>query len=296
MDKRNRNAIALGLLTIIGAFVFFWGLYFLLGTGVFTGGRDVIVALDDGGGLKRGDRVRLQGVEVGSVQSVRLTEANKVVAMLRLRQDVLLPADTRAAVSGDVFGAHSVDLEPGKSLLRLEERDTLYGMRAEALTDLASGLGEQARSVLSIADSVLSAADSLLSPGTVADVRATAAVLPGTATQLRAAFVELRHASASLRRTAEAVEAANAGGALADAATEMRRSAQALTAAANSMERSLDSFGSVMTKIDQGQGTFGRLVNDSSLYFEFHQAVREMGALATDIRERPQRYINLKIF
>jgi phospholipid/cholesterol/gamma-HCH transport system substrate-binding protein len=62
------------------------------------------------------------------------------------------------------------------------------------------------------------------------------------------------------------------------------------------MERSLNTFTSVLAKIDEGQGTLGRLVNDSTLYFEFHQTLREMGALATDIRERPQRYINLRVF
>jgi phospholipid/cholesterol/gamma-HCH transport system substrate-binding protein len=55
-------------------------------------------------------------------------------------------------------------------------------------------------------------------------------------------------------------------------------------------------MGSVMTKIDRGQGTLGKLVNDSTLYVELNLMLREMGALATDLRERPSRYINLRIF
>lgn len=296
MDKRNRNIIALGLLTIVSTIVFFWGLYFLLGNTVFTGGTDIYIALEDGGGLKRGDRVHLQGVEVGSVQSVRLTPQNLVVAQLRVRPEITLPADTRASVTGDVFGAHAVQLVPGTSLVRVEEGDTLSGVRSEALTELASGLGAQARSLLSTADSVLASADSLLSPATVRDVQATTAVLPATARELRAAFTELRLAAASLHRTSVSFESANTGERVAGTAEEMQRSAQALTAAANSMERSLDSFASVMAKIEGGQGTLGRLVNDTSLYYQFHQTVRELGALASDIRERPQRYINVRIF
>lgn len=296
MDKRNRNIIALGGLTIAATIVFFWGLYFLLGNTVFTGGTDVYIALNDGGGLKRGDRVQLQGVEVGSVQSVRLTADNRVVAELRIRPDITLPADSRASVSGDVFGAHSVQLTPGRAVVRLEEGDTLQGTRAEALTDLAADLGTQARSVLSAADSVLSAADSILSPQTVRSLQATTAVMPETARELRAAFAELRQAAASLHRTALTFEQSNAGERVAGTAEEMQRSAQALTAAANSMERSLDSFATVMARIEAGQGTLGRLVNDTSLYYQFHETVRELGALATDIRERPQRYINVRIF
>jgi phospholipid/cholesterol/gamma-HCH transport system substrate-binding protein len=296
MDKRKRNITALGLLTIVAAVVFFWGLYYLLGNPVLKGGMDVVVMLDNGAGLKRGDRVQLQGVEVGSVRSIRLAPTGGVTAELRLNDNIVLPADTRVTVRGDVFGAHTVDIVPGAALVKLEEGDTIRGIATPALPDLAAGLSEQARSVLS-------AADSLLSPAAVRDVHATAEVLPESARELRAAFAELRLAAAALRRTAEGVETAETGVAVSRAVSEVERTAQALTAAANSMQLSLStmheglgSFASVMAKIDDGQGTLGRLVNDSSLYMEFNQTLREIGALTTDIRERPTRYINLRIF
>src|SRR5262245_62452487 len=103
MDKRNRNIAALGGLTILAIVVFFWGFYYLLGNPVLKGGMDVVVALDNGAGLKRGDRVQLQGVEVGSVKSVALQGADRVIAVLRLNDKLPLPADTRARISGDVF-------------------------------------------------------------------------------------------------------------------------------------------------------------------------------------------------
>lgn len=296
MDKRKRNVTALGLLTLVAAAVFFWGLYYLLGNPVLKGGMDVAVMLDNGAGLKRGDRVQLQGVEVGSVRSIRLAPTGGVTAELRLNDNIVLPADTRVTVRGDVFGAHTVDIVPGAALVKLEEGDTIRGIATPALPDLAAGLSEQARSVLS-------AADSLLSPSAVRDVHATAEVLPESARELRAAFAELRLAAAALRRTAEGVETAETGVAVSRAVSEVERTAQALTAAANSMQLSLGtmqeglgSFASVMAKIDDGQGTLGRLVNDSSLYMEFNQTLREIGALTTDIRERPTRYINLRIF
>jgi phospholipid/cholesterol/gamma-HCH transport system substrate-binding protein len=296
MDKRKRNITALGLLTLVATVVFFWGLYYLLGNPVLKGGMDVVVTLDDGAGLKRGDRVQLQGVEVGSVRGIRLAPAGGVTAELRLNDNIVLPADTRVTVRGDVFGAHTVDIVPGVALVKLEEGDTIRGMATPALPDLAAGLSEQARSVLT-------AADSLLSPQAVRDVHATAEVLPESARELRAAFAELRLAAAALRRTAENVETAQTGEAVTRAVGEVERTAQALSAAAVSMQESLGtmqvglgSFASVMAKIDGGQGTLGRLVNDSSLYMEFNQTLRELGALTTDIRERPSRYINLRIF
>jgi phospholipid/cholesterol/gamma-HCH transport system substrate-binding protein len=289
MDKRKRNIVTIGALTIVAAIVFFWGLYWLLGTPVLRGGTNIVVALENGGGLKRSDRVQLQGVEVGSVTSVVLSPRGGVIAELRVADNLALPADTRAAITGDVFGAHSVALIPGEAMLQLGDGDTIYGLTSPQLTDLASSLSTQV-------SAVLAGADSLLAPSAIADVHATAAALPGSALELRAAMVELRAAAAALRRSTESLASADAGPALSRTIAEIERTAQSLNAAAQNMGTSLDDFASVMAKIDRGQGTLGRMVNDSSVYLELNEVLREVRALATDIRQRPQRYIDLRVF
>jgi len=289
MDKRKRNLTAIGLLTVISAITFVWGTYWMLGTPILRSGRELHVSLADGGGLKRSDKVQLQGVEVGIVRNVHLDRNGGVVANLRLHDDYVLPADTRAVISGDVFGAHIVDLVPGRSMVKLGENDTIRGGSAPQLTQLATNLSERV-------ESVLISADSLLSPAAVRDVHATAAVLPASAVELRAAFAELRLAAASLRRSSQNLESAEAGTAIAGAVGEVERTARVLTAAAGRMEQSISSLASVMSKIDNGHGTLGRLVNDSTTYYELNHTLREVRALATDIRERPSRYITVRIF
>lgn len=290
MEKRKRNLVTVGLLTIVATAIFFWGLFWMLGTPVFRGGTDITVLLSNGGGLKRSDRVQLQGVQVGTVKSIELNPGGGVVVGLRLdHENLALPTDTRVQVTGDVFGAHVVDLIPGTSGISISPGDTLRGAASPQLTQIATDLSSRV-------ESVLINADRLLSPNAVDDVHATASVLPESAAELRAAFIELRHASIALRRTAENVQGAEAGTALRGAIDEVERSALALTAAAGRMEASLVSFGSVMDKIDSGSGTLGRLVNDESMYDELNNTLREMRALATDIRERPSRYINVRVF
>jgi phospholipid/cholesterol/gamma-HCH transport system substrate-binding protein len=289
MDKLNRNLASLGLLTVVATFLFFWGLFYLLGTPLFRGGMDVTVVLNNGGGLKRSDPVQLQGVMVGNVRDVRLNPTGGVLVGLRLDNGLALPTDTRAVVRGDVFGAHVVDLLPGSAMLRLSAGDTIRGGSSPELSQIATDLSSRV-------ESVLLSADALLSPQAVRDVHATASVLPAGAQELRAAFAELALASASLRRTAERVEGTDTGARLNSTMGEVEASARALTAAAGRMEESLGSFASVLSKIDNGNGTLGRLVNDTTMYSEMNQALREMRALATDIRERPSRYITVRIF
>ena len=289
MDKNTRNVMALGAITIIAIAVFFWGLYYLLGNSVLRGGMDVVIEMESGGGLKRGDRVTLQGVEVGSVRDIQLRGGRGVTATLRLNQDYPLPEDSRATVRGDVFGAHTVELAPGTASARLQEGDTLPGVNAPVLTDQAVGLSTSARGVLD-------RANLLLSQQAVEDIHATAAVLPASAEQLREAFRELRLASAALRRTAESLEQAQTGKVLTAAIERIDSTARALTAIAHSMDSSVVSVKSVFGKIDQGHGTLGRLVNDTVLYSELSGAAREIKNLATDMKANPNRYLTLKIF
>lgn len=289
MDFRYRNVTAIGLLVLVAGVLFFWGLYYLLGNPVLSGGRTVIVALDDGAGLKRGDRVNLQGVQVGSVRAVQLEPPDRVSVELEVDDDVRLPADTRARIRADVFGVHMIDLRPGTALVTLEAGDTIRGAATPTLPDLATELSDAAQSVLN-------RADSLLAPEAVANVHAVASILPASAKELGAAFTELRHAAASLRRSAQGVESAEVGDALGRALGEMEHSSRAFTSAAVAMESSLVQLGSVLAKIDRGDGTLGRLVNDPTLYSDLRSAVREVGALAADIRARPKRYVSIEVF
>ncbi len=289
MDKRRRNITAIGLLVVAAAALFAWGFFFLLGEPMLTKGNTVFVVVNNGVGLKRGDRVQLQGVTIGTVREVLLAQSRGVSVELRLTDGIKLPADTRAIVRGDVFGAHTVDLLPGTAIVKLQSGDTIRGSAESPLPQVAGELSQQARAILT-------STDSLLSPRTVADLKATAATLPKTAVEMRDAFVELHGAAAALRKSSLDLENAHTGPALKSALGQVEQSARALTAAANSMERSLNSTASVMNKIDTGKGTLGRLVNDSTLYRDMQDAMREMKALAVDIRTNPKRYVNVKVF
>lgn len=289
MDHQVRNLTALGLLVILAGAVFVWGFFFLMGDPPFVGGEEIVVVMDDGAGLNRGDRVQLYGVQVGIVRRVDLRPGDRVHVRLRIDNGVRLPADTRAVSRADVFGAAAVELVPGAALVMLQSGDTIRGFAQQALPDLAAELGGQARLLLA-------SADSLLSPQAVADLRATAAVLPGTAQQLQAAFAELTHAASALRRMTEELERAQAGEGVGETLAEVRASANAATTALTTMDLSLHSLASVMDKIDRGEGSLGRLVNDTTLYDELSATLREMRELTADVKENPRRYLTVRVF
>lgn len=289
MDKRTRNLAAIGLLMLVAGGLFVWGLYFLMGNPIWRGTTDVVLMLEDAAGLKRNDRVQVNGVQVGAVREVRLESPSRVRVDLRLDEGIQLPADTRARLKADVFGTTTVELVPGSDARILAEGDTIRGLAVRALPDLVATLGGQA-------ESILTSADRLLAPEVVADLRAVAAAMPAGAQEMLTLLREMRAAAESLRRTAKQVEDAEAGAALAASLEELQRSAKAFTSAANAMEQSFTSLASIMAKIDSGDGTLARLVNDPGLYAELEGALREVRLLATDVRENPRRYVTIDIF
>jgi phospholipid/cholesterol/gamma-HCH transport system substrate-binding protein len=289
MEYQIRNITALGLLVLVASALFVWGFFFLMGDPILVGGNEITVVMNDGAGLGRGDRVQLNGVQVGSVRRVTLRPPSDVTVQIKVDEGIRLPADTRALARADVFGATTIDLIPGSALVLLDGGDTIAGLVQRPLPDLASDLGGQAQTVLA-------AADSLLSPEAVSSLRATAAVLPEVAIQFHAAFAELSQAAASFRRTAEEMERVGTGSAAGEALAEIRGSARAATGAMQTMQVSLTSLASVLAKIDRGEGTLGRLVNDTTLYGEMSATLREMRALATDVQQNPKKYISVTVF
>lgn len=288
MEHQVRNLTALGLLVVVAGAVFVWGFFFLLGDPIGVGGDEVVVVMDNGAGLGRGNPVQLNGVEVGSVRGVELDPPG-VSVRIRVSRDIRLPADTRALARSDVFGTHSIELLPGSALVALEGGDTIQGMTQKPLADLATELGGQARGIMA-------STDSLLSPKAVGDLRATAAVLPDAAQQLNAAFGQLSLAASALRRTAEEMERSEAGAATGATLAEVRSSARAASETLAIMEVSMHSLASVLDKVDGGHGTLGRLVNDTSLYSELEATLRELRSLTADFRENPRKYVNVSVF
>lgn len=289
MDYQVRNLTALGLLVLVAGGVFVWGFFFLLGDPIGVGGDEVVMMMEDGAGLSRGNPVQLNGVQIGMVRSVRLDPPHGVSVRLKVDNDIRLPADTRAVVRTDVFGTHSVQLVPGNALVALEGGDTIQGMTQEPLMSLATELGGQARGIMA-------SADSLLSPQAVGDLRATAAELPSAARQLNAAFGELSLAAAALRRTAEELERSQSGAATGETLAEVRASARAATETLAVMELSMQSLASVLGKVDRGEGSLGMLVNDTTLYSDLGATLREVRSLTADVRENPGKFVTVRVF
>ena len=51
-----------------------------------------------------------------------------------------------------------------------------------------------------------------------------------------------------------------------------------------------------MDRIQSEQGTLGKLMKDSTLYYNLQQSTQSLNLLLTDLRQNPGRYVQVSVF
>lgn len=124
------ETIVSGLVILVAV----WFIFFILartGTG-HLGSYDLQVRLADAGGVKVGSDVRLGGTKIGSVLSLSLDPADySAVLNVRVRDDLSLPVDSTAGVSGSALGEQFVSINPGHADAKLAPGGELGKRRAK---------------------------------------------------------------------------------------------------------------------------------------------------------------------
>lgn len=123
-------------------------------------GRSLTIELVDAGGLEPGDRVEVAGVQVGTVESLRI-DGDRVVAELDVDPGIRLGSDTRASVRvGNLLGSKYVELTPRGSGRLADDRIPVA--RTEPAYDVVHAFGELSQTVDAIdTDQLETALDSI---------------------------------------------------------------------------------------------------------------------------------------
>lgn len=141
MQKYTRLEILVGAFVVAGAAALVYLSVSLGGLRLFSSDRyPVIARFSSVGGLKHGDPVKVSGVTVGEVSTIRLSDYT-AEAELAIDRAVKLPSDTIASIQsngllGDAFvslspGAEEATLAPGDRIIRTEPAISLTELIAK---------------------------------------------------------------------------------------------------------------------------------------------------------------------
>lgn len=289
MRRRKGSELATGALVLMAAAVATWGYFWLTAQPLGREGYRLMVQLADAGGLERGDRVRLAGVEVGAVRRVGL-HGGAVLVEIKVDRDLSLPLDSRASLEASgAFGGRYVALQPGKAAATLQRGDTLAALNTPTLAETFATVGNHA-------SEAFARASDLLSPDHVDGLERGAKSLSRSVDELTSLTVALRATAAGVRRRLDDAR-------LDSTATDLARTARSLTGTSAEVRAASVSLKSILSKIDLGHGSLGRAVNDPTLYQALLAAATHVDeaavgarALVRDLHARPERYIRVSLF
>lgn len=284
------------VLVVAGIFIY----RFISKTVGTEGGYTVYCLLNDATGIAKHSSVKVAGIAVGTIESIRL-EDNKARVDIRIRPDVDLYED--AAVykkTSSLLGEYFLAIAPGTEGKRqLEDGDRIKNViEATTTDDIMKDVSEIAEKVKTVADAL---AASVGSEEGQENMRRTLENLADVTEALNETVRENRDAVRnilanienitakgapeverilenvrvttqevrSLMAEAEQTPAGEPGG--------IRQIVEKVNRASSKLEGTLSNLESVTGRLDRGEGTLGRLTKDETLINEVEGVVEDVG-------------------
>jgi len=287
--SEHRNELKVGVTIMVSAVLLVLGVLWLAGFQLGETKYPLTVIFPEVGGLARGARVTIAGVESGSVEELGLMPDGKVKVDILVRQDIRIPQDSRFSVASyGLIGEKTVAVRPGASQEFYEPGSTIIGGYDKGLGDVVSEMGEaltEIRSVLRSADEVISDQEGRKN---IKDALGNTSVATG---DLKSAAADLKVLAGELR-TFVSEKTPGAASTLDSMAEASARFAKASA----DLERVAASLDTIVGRIESGQGSLGKLVNESTAHDELVKAVAEVRALVAEIKRNPKSFVRFSIF
>ena len=296
MDLTYKREVTVGALVLVGFVVFTGFMFWLTGRSIVSKAVPVPVLFKNVSGLKEGDPVRVSGVKKGRVGQVRLQRVGKVTVTLSLDPEVRPHKDARATVaSADFLGAKYVDYDPGVSDTLLPAGESIQGVTEEQFADVAQGAAKSAQELIANVNKGLN-------PGQLANdihntliatqrgMNALTTATNGPAVQqTQATLKSLEGVMARLDTLLGNANAVNTGKRLDTLSTNLTQLTGRLADATGSLKGLLD-------RMNRGEGSLGRMATDTMLYNNLNATLKSLTELLNDLKERPGRYLTVKVF
>jgi phospholipid/cholesterol/gamma-HCH transport system substrate-binding protein len=296
MDLTYKQEVTVGALVLMGFAVLTAFMFWLTGRSLVSRAVAVPVRFQNVSGLKVGDPVRVSGVKKGRVAEVRLERVGHVRVTLELDPEVRPRKDATATVAAaDFLGAKYVDYNPGASDTLLPPGQAIAGTTEEQFADVAQRAASGAEQLIAKVNRGLNpgelAADihhTLVATQRGMDALAQAANGPAVQ-QTRATLRELERVMAHLDTLLAAANPAATGRRLDTLSANLAQLTGRLADATGSLKTLLD-------RMENGEGTLGKFASDTLLYANLNATLKSLTELLTDLRERPGRYLTVKVF
>lgn len=297
------NELKVGGTLLVAALIFVLGVRYFEDLPLFKPTYDLNVVFDNAGGLIAGNVVRVNGVTIGSVNKVAISEeTGKVNVGFHVGKTIPITEGTYATIGGfDALGVVRMDLVLGPpSAPRIPENGFVEG-RAGA--DVIGEVTSRAPELLGQVDSVLIGLNRMLGSTSElvdnpeSDLRMTLAAMNGSVQTLEGILVQERDRIGRIMLHVESLSkdldaAAGEDGArvteLMEGLDTTLSEVDATLADVRTMSSELTA---VLSSMNNGEGTLGLMLKDPGLYHRMDSTLATMNSLMADFQQDPGRYL-----
>jgi phospholipid/cholesterol/gamma-HCH transport system substrate-binding protein len=279
-----------GLFLVVGLVATLGALFIFTDAAIFRGRYVVGTAVDNAGGIRRGDPVQMRGVNIGRVQRFFI-RPDGVEIRLEIEGEYKIPKDSEVVLkSAGLLGGMVAEVVPGRATEYVGYGDQVRGRREAGLAGDTEELSRKA-------DVALTRINELLSPEMIKDVHGSTAELRQLLGQISTTVAEQRRQlntlTASLERSARGIERVVSAPELEASVKRLDTVTRQMETVTTSLSRSAASMETVVKRVESGQGTLGKLAQDETFYQNLNQASTNLNQTLTETRKVTDEARNL---
>jgi phospholipid/cholesterol/gamma-HCH transport system substrate-binding protein len=268
--------LRVGLFVLVGLSVLAAGIFYVTGAGTIGPKYRLITYLPDVSGLVHGAPVRLNGVEIGNVEDIKLAphipgtvrpknrNIKVVMRVSRQYESDILTDSAASLVTEGLLGNRYVNISLGVTGVPLKDGQEVPGVEERAMKEVMERSADVLGNLQTLSEDIQQL---------VNGVKAG----KGSLGKLLVDEQAYNHLNSLLSRGDGMLANIQAGqGTLGKlvASDEMY----------NKVDKGLDNVNVILTDVRSQKGTIGKLLNDPSLYDEFKQAATNGNAMIGDVR------------
>lgn len=296
------NELKVGLTILLAVLIGFLGYRAMGDLPLFRRSKVINTTFSRADGLTPGSYIYVNGVKVGSVKSLTLSDENDVDVKMTFNLGVKIPNDSEAHLqSSGLLEDKVIVIERGNSNKYLSDGDYINGVYDSGMFETLKKEGQQLSKDVSDSFGKLNAF--LANLNDTFDEEGQGKI-DSTLTNLQQSTDEvaalMRHRRAELEQSITHAQRFLAN--MDTISTENQAKIDSMMAGLDRSVTELEQLSSelnqtnkqlqqVLMKINNGQGSLGKLVNDPALYDNLENLSGELSTLIENINEDPGKYL-----
>lgn len=299
--KDRTKSILIAVSFIVAMVLFVWGFNFLKGKSILNNQFNFYAVYNNSKGLLPGDLVTINGMQVGTVSSLKFhpKQDGSIVVEFTTNNNLNIPDNSVVKLSSSLMGSVSLNLILGNSDVFAKSGDTLMAALDNGAMDMVAEtimpLKDNLETLLISLNDLTSNLNDLLNQGLKNSINEGVNSFASSMNNIDAISSDLQQLVDSnegkLTMVVNNLETITGNfGVVSDSLKNIDYNHLVL-----SLENCLAEFNTLMTGINEGEGSIGRLVKEDSLYYNVNEAVFTLQSILKEIQEDPKK-IKLSVF